>query len=253
MSEGPGQIGADAPGTEPRASGRRSRRIVGPFTLTHIVSLVATLLVTAVLLTVLTAPVSTSDPVTQPQPGASFFVIGERTEGLAIGQLAPELSAMRDGEEVTLDDLDGNPVSLAALRGRPVWVNLWASWCPPCQVETPVLRDVYAAHAADDLALVAVSVQEASPDEVRRYADTYGLDYTIAFDGTSEVFRAWRGFGLPTHYFIDPVGVIRAVHYGPLSTADAEKLLTTIIPAASPSLAPAASPAASPSGSPAAS
>ena len=99
---------------------------------------------------------------------------------------------------MTLNDLDGNPVRLAALRGRPVWVNFWASWCPPCQLETPVLRDVYAAHVDDGLALVAVSVQEASPDEVRRYAETYDLPYTIAFDGTSDVFQAWRGYGLPT-------------------------------------------------------
>ena len=130
-----------------------------------------------------------------PQPGASFYVIGERTEGLAVGQLAPELSGMHDGQPITLDDLDGNPVSLAALRGRPVWVNLWASWCPPCQVETPVLRDVYRAHIADGLALIAVSVQEASPDEVRTYAETYDLPYTIAFDGTSDVFHAWHGYG----------------------------------------------------------
>ena len=166
---------------------------------------------------------STSTPNVAPaQPGASFYVIGERTEGLAVGQLAPELSGMHDGQPITLDDLDGNPVSLAALRGRPVWVNLWASWCPPCQVETPVLRDVYRAHVDDGLALIAVSVQEASPDEVRTYAETYDLPYTIAFDGTSDVFHAWQGYGLPTHYFIDAEGIIRAVHYGPLSAAGAE-------------------------------
>ncbi len=65
-------------------------------------------------------------------------------------------------------------------------MNFWASWCPPCQLETPVLRDVYNAHVDDGLALIAVSVQEASPDEVRRYAETYDLPYTIAFDGTSD-------------------------------------------------------------------
>ena len=101
--------------------------------------------------------------------------------------------------------------------------------------------------AADGLALVAVSVQEASPDEVKRYADTYGLDYTIAFDGTSEVFQAWLGYGLPTSYFIDADGVIRAVHYGPLSADAAEALLTTIIPASSPAPATSGSPPAGPS------
>jgi thiol-disulfide isomerase/thioredoxin len=244
--EAPPSTAPTPPGPPP---GRWSRRLIGPFTLTHIVALFGALLGTALLITVLTAPI-TSTPTSAPQPGASFFVIGERTEGLALGQLAPELAGTHDGQPVTLFDLDGNPVSLAALRGRPVWVNFWASWCPPCQLETPVLRDVYRTHVGDGLALVAVSVQEASPDEVRHYAETYDLPYTIAFDGTSDVFHAWRGYGLPTSYFIDGEGIIQAVHYGPLSTTGAEELLTTIIPR--PAVSPAGSPAPTAGGSTAA-
>ncbi|MCY7419443.1 MAG: TlpA family protein disulfide reductase [Chloroflexi bacterium] len=217
-----------------RPPGRWDRRLIGPFTLTHIVALLGTLLGTGLLLTLLTAPIGTATPTLAPRPVASFFIIGERTEGLSVGQVAPELSGMQDGQPVTLTDLDGNVVTLAALRGRPVWVNFWASWCPPCQLETPVLREAYAAHLDDGLALGAVSVQEASPEEVQRYAETYDLPYTIGFDGTSQVFHAWRGYGLPTSYFIDAEGIIRAVHYGPLSMAAAEDLLSTIIPAASP-------------------
>ncbi len=227
--------------TPARPTGRWNRRLIGPFTLTHIVALLGTLLGTALLLTLLTAPIGIATPTVAPRPGASFFIIGERTEGLAVGQVAPELSGIQDGQPVTLTDLDGNVVTLAALRGRPVWVNFWASWCPPCQLETPVLRDAYAAHVDDGLALVAVSVQEASPEEVQRYAETYDLPYTIGFDGTSQVFHAWRGYGLPTSYFIDAEGIIRAVHYGPLSMAGAEDLLSTIIPAAAPA-APGLSP-----------
>jgi hypothetical protein len=60
----------------------------------------------------------------------------------------------------------------------------------------------------------------------------------VAFDGTSAVFQAWRGYGLPTHYLLDADGVVRAVHYGPLSRDAAETLLATIMPTASPSIAP---------------
>jgi thiol-disulfide isomerase/thioredoxin len=142
---------------------------------------------------------------------------------------------------VTLTSLDGEPLSLAALRGHPVWINFWASWCPPCQHETPVLRDLYRTHAGDGLRMIGVSVQEASPDEVRRYVETYDVPYTVAFDGTSAVFQAWRGFGLPTHYLVDAEGIIRAVHYGPLSREAADTLLTTIMPGtgASPQASPA--------------
>jgi thiol-disulfide isomerase/thioredoxin len=208
---------------------------VGPFTLAHVVALAGTLVGVAALLALLTTPVGTTLPTDAPRPGESFYIIGEATEGLAIGQLAPELAGERDGQPVTLTDLDGRAVSLAALRGHPVWVNFWASWCPPCQHETPVLRDLYRDHAADGLRMIGVSVQEASPDEVRRYVETYDVPYTVAFDGTSAVFHAWRGFGLPTHYLVDREGVIRAVHYGPLSREAAEALLASIMPAGSAS------------------
>lgn len=238
------------PSTEPTdstprpAPGRLARRVIGPFTLGHVVALLASLVGLGTLLVLLTAPVGTSIPTDAPVPGESFYVIGEATEGLAIGQVAPELSGERDGRPVTLTDLDGRAVSLATLRGSPVWVNFWASWCPPCQHETPVLRELYRAHEADGLAMIGVSVQEASPDEVRRYVETYDVPYTVAFDGTSAVFQAWRGFGLPTHYLIDGDGIVRAVHYGPLSRDAAEALLTTIMPADPSPSASASAPAA---------
>jgi thiol-disulfide isomerase/thioredoxin len=222
-------------------SGRWSRRVIGPFSLTHLVALGATLVGVAALLLVLTTPISSPTVTEPPRPGASFFIIGERTEGLAIGQLAPELVGDEDGRPITLVDLDGAPVRLADLRGRPVWVNFWASWCPPCQQETPVLRMMDERYRDDGLAIVAVSVQEASPEDVRRYVEKYGLGFTVGFDATSAVFRAWRGYGLPTHYLIDPDGVIRAVHYGPVNERSAEILLASIMPPA-PSSTP--SPAA---------
>lgn len=230
----------------PRPASRLSRQVVGPFTLGHLVVVAATLVGIGALLVLLTSPMGTSVPTDGPPvPGASFYVIGEATAGLAIGQPAPELEGERDGQRVTLVDLDGSPVRLADLRGHPVWVNFWASWCPPCQQETPVLRALYQTHAADGLRMIGVSVQEASPDEVRRYVETYDVPYTVAFDGTSAVFGAWRGFGLPTHYLIDAEGVVRAVHYGPLSREAAETLLAGIMPraaSASPSEAASASP-----------
>ncbi len=226
--------GQPSSGPTPPPTSRLSRRVIGPFSLGHLVVIVATLMGVAAVLALITTPVGSTLPTEAPRPGESFYIIGEPTEGLAIGQVAPELTGERDGRPVTLTDLDGDPVSLAALRGQPVWINFWASWCPPCQHETPVLRDLYRDHAADGLRMIGVSVQEASPDEVHRYVETYDVPYTVAFDGTSAVFQAWRGFGLPTHYLIDTGGVIRAVHYGPLSRDAAEALLTTIVPVASP-------------------
>jgi peroxiredoxin len=113
-----------------------------------------------------------------------------------------------------------------------------------------VLRDLYQDHAADGLRMIGVSVQEASPDEVRRYVDTYDVPYPVAFDATSAVFHAWRGFGLPTHYLVDADGIIRALHYGPVSRDVAEGLLTSILPADRASQAASTAPSVSPVRSP---
>jgi cytochrome c biogenesis protein CcmG, thiol:disulfide interchange protein DsbE len=221
------------PSPEPRASHRWTRRadrqLVGPFTGRHLLVVVATVTVVAMLLMVLNMPIAGPRPTSLPDPGATFVVTNPRTEGLAPGDRAPELRGTVDGQTVELTDLDGRPVRLADLRGRPVWLNFWASWCPPCQQETPVLRDVFEAHRDDGLALVAISVQETTADDVRRYAETYDLDYTIAFDATSAVFATYRCFGLPSQYFIDREGIIRDVVFGPLTQERAVAILAPLM------------------------
>jgi thiol-disulfide isomerase/thioredoxin len=219
---------------EPRRD-RWGRQIVGPFTVRHIVVLLAALAGVGVLLAVLTTPLSSPAPTQAPQPGSSFVVVGEVTGGLAVGQRAPELSGLRDGQPVQLTDLDGNEVRLADLRGGPVWVNFWASWCPPCQEELPVLRTMDEAYRDRGLSIVGVSVQESSAKDVRAYAETYGLEYTIGFDARSEVFKAWLGFGLPTHYFLDADGIIRVRQYGPLSLAAATTIVEGLLAEQAPS------------------
>ena len=245
------------PRPSPAADGpprdRWGRQIIGPFTLRHIVVLLVTLVGVGVLLTALTTPLSAPAPTEGPKPGASFVVVGDVTDGLAVGQRAPELVGMRDGQPVQLTDLDGNPVSLEELRGGPVWINFWASWCPPCQEELPVLRAIDQAYRDRGLHIVGVSVQESSPEDVRAYAETYGIDYTIGFDGRSEVFKAWLCFGLPTHYFLDADGVIQVRHYGPMTMESAATIVEGLLaaerspgPSASLTSVPSPAPSASP-------
>jgi peroxiredoxin len=219
-------------GLEPAAPVRPSRwtrRVIGPFTVRHLVALAAVLVTGAVALALLGQPIARSSPGDLPVPGSGFYRLGEPTEGLAIGQVAPELEGVADGETVSLDDLDGSPIRLADLRGRAVWLSFFATWCPPCQEETPVLRDAYARHADDGLAMVAVSVQDTTAEDVRAYAETYSLPYTIGFDATSAIFRTYRGFGLPTHVFLDADGVIRWVNYGPLRAADVDAVVGPLL------------------------
>ncbi len=199
------------------------RGVVGPFTGRQLATVVAVVAVAAVVLLVATRPlVGPTASVAPDDPRATQYVIGSAGEGLRVGDRAPELEIVGpDGAPAPLLDLDGNPVRLADLRGRPVWLNFWASWCPPCQAETPTIRDLAAAYAPQGLEVIGVSVQEATEDDVRAYAERYGLEYTVAADLAGDVFRRYRVYGLPTQYFLDGDGVIRSVVNGPVTAESA--------------------------------
>ncbi len=219
------------PDQQPDPSNRWRRPLVGPFSLRQLIAVVVAIAVSGVALVVLTSPL-TGAPSASPsprRPGSGPVTVGPAEEGFRIGDLAPEFSGEVNGQTVGLTDLDGNPIRLADLRGRPVWVNFWATWCPPCQEETPILRDVYAEFADRGLALVAISVQETTVDDVRAYVDRYGLGYTVGFDATSAVFHTYHAFVLPTQFFIDREGIIRKVILGGVTKAEAEQTITGLL------------------------
>jgi len=213
----------------PGASGKRTtRRVIGPFTVRHLLALSLTVGLTGGLIVILTSPIGPPPGPTTPVPGASFYLTGEPGTGIAIGDRPPPLAA--DGKPI--EDLDGLALDDGALDGRPVWVVFWATWCPPCQQETPDLQRAHVANQEAGLELIAVNVQE-SRDVAREYATTYGLTYRIALDPTAAVFRSWGVFGLPTHYFIGRDGTIRDRWFGPLSL-DAMQQRIDVILAGSP-------------------
>lgn len=157
---------------------------------------------------------------------------------IAVGDVAPDISATTT---------DGKPARLADLRGKAVWLNFWASWCPPCQSETPVLRDVADRYADRGLVVIGISVQETSAANVAAYAAKYQLDYTIAADVTGEIYRLYHPPGLPTSIFIGPEGAVHSFVLAPLSQSAAIAQVEAILPDRStPSLNLPPSPAGSP-------
>ncbi len=211
----------------------QKRGLIGPFGARQIGAGFAIVVGLAIVIVAVTRPLGSTATGGPPDPKATPYLIGAAIEGLRQGDLAPELSVTRaDGSIVALTDLEGRPVRLADLRGTGVWINFWASWCPPCQVETPVLRDTYEAYRDRGLELIAVSVQESSAADVRAYAERYGLGYTVAADLAGDIFRLYRVYALPTQFFIGPDGVIRSVVQGPLDAVGAAKHVEEILPPA---------------------
>lgn len=222
---------ADEP-ADPRAAaaGRpRPAGLVGPFSGRQLVAAALVVMAAGLALVVATLPIAPAAPAGPLDPRPTQYAIGPAQVGLAVGDRAPELTVTgADGSPAPIRDLAGNPIRMAALRGHPVWINFWASWCPPCQAETPTLRDLWSVYRSTGLVLVAVSVQEATEDDVRAYAARYGLTYAIAADLRGDLFRAWHVYGLPTQFFIDANGIVRAVIQGPVTPDTARAALARI-------------------------
>lgn len=218
------------PTPPPTSKGDRWRRpLIGPFTVAQVLAVLASVALTALMLVVFTSPLNVPPQPTQPRPGSTLYVVGSPQPGLRVGDMAPELVGTAGGQTLELTDLDGHPIRLADLRGRPVWINFWATWCPPCQEETPVLRDIYEQYADDGLALIAVSVQETTVEDVRAYVDRYDLGYTVGFDATSAIFHAYQAFVLPTQVFIGRDGVVREVILGGVTREGADRIISGLI------------------------
>ncbi len=224
-ARGPGTARAPGPASRPPRRG-----LVGPFSGRQLALAIGLVVVAAVVLLAVTRPLGTVGPQGPRDPRATPFLIGSPTVGLQVGSIAPELEAvLGDGSTFRLTDLDGNVIRLADLRGKAVWINFWASWCPPCQSETPVMREVHERYQDRGLELIAVQVQE-TVDQGRRYADTYDLAYTIGADVSGHIFHEYLVYALPTQFFIDPDGIIRGVLQGPLDEETAGEWIDSILP-----------------------
>ncbi len=223
-------------GDRPEFTHRPPRHgLIGPFSGRQLLAALGAIVAAAILLVAITTPLGSAGAAVGPvDPRATPFVIASPpAEGLRPGSTAPEFTvALDDGSTYQLRDLDGNPITLDALRGKVVWINFWASWCPPCQQETPILRKLSERYRDRGLEIVGVSVQETSVDDVDAYAQRYQLPYTIGFDGSGHIFRTYKVYALPTQFFVDPNGVIVQTINGPVDEARAAALIESLLPPA---------------------
>jgi cytochrome c biogenesis protein CcmG/thiol:disulfide interchange protein DsbE len=125
--------------------------------------------------------------------------------------------------------LDGTPIELSALRGHPVWINFWATWCPPCRAESPEIEAASEQYRDQGLVVVAIDVGE-DPGTVRDYVQRAGLTYPVGGDPTTDVAATYRVTGLPTHVFVDADGVVRDIRMGRLGKDSIQQELAKVLP-----------------------
>ena len=155
---------------------------------------------------------------------------------LLIALLAPAAGAQRVGTpapEIDFPTQDGGRAQLSKLRGHPVIVTFWGTWCPPCRVEFPQLVEAYRKHHDQGLEVIAVDQTkwEKKKQDVQAFVDEFGVTFPVALDQHGKTNRSYRLIGLPTTMFIDTGGVVRHIHIGPpLGPDDIAKGLATILP-----------------------
>jgi thiol-disulfide isomerase/thioredoxin len=137
-----------------------------------------------------------------------------------VGEKAPALS---------LPQLGGGTVSLAALAGKPVWVNFMQTTCPPCRDEFPLMNGFAARYAAAGLVVVAVDVRE-DEGTIAAFAQQMKAQFPVALDADGSAQRAWDAVALPVHFWVDRDGVIRAGALGGIGPDEMATQLGTILP-----------------------
>ncbi len=138
------------------------------------------------------------------------------------GVLAPDF---------TLKTLDGGEVSLSQFRGRPVLINFWASWCPPCRLEMPDLVRAYETHKADGFVILGIDLtfQDSIPD-VQAFVEEFNMTFPVLLDETSEVtLNLYQLRGLPMSIFVDRNGVIARMHIGAMTGEQIDEFVGDIL------------------------
>ncbi|OIQ99346.1 thiol-disulfide oxidoreductase ResA [mine drainage metagenome] len=130
---------------------------------------------------------------------ALFFAVHTSAYAIEEGKAAPAFTA-------TL--LNGQPFSLASAKGEVVIINFWATWCPPCRQEMPVIESYYAQHKQQGLRVIAISLDEDADDaKVREVMQSYHFDAAFERETQHKGYgRIWR---LPITFVIDRKGILR--------------------------------------------
>lgn len=150
----------------------------------------------------------------------TFGLVSKGTHGPQVGDLAPQRA---------FDPLDGgSPTTLEDFRGQWVLVNFWASWCEPCETESPALENLQQRFGGEDFTVLGIATRDVS-DDSRKFVREYGLSYPQFRDRDGGVAHAWGTTGVPESFLIDPDGVLRVKQGGAVDEELIDDLFVSVL------------------------
>jgi len=140
-----------------------------------------------------------SSPSIAPTASGTTSASTGSSSGFHVGEPAPAL---------VLPQVGGGTIDLAALKGKPVWVNFMATWCPPCQDEFPLMSGFASRYAGKGLVVIAVDVRE-DEGTVASFAQRLNATFPLGLDSDAKAADRWGAIALPVHFWIDAEGIVR--------------------------------------------
>lgn len=170
---------------------------------------------------ILASGCSPAQPASNKTPNTTSATQSTVPIGINIGNMAPDFQ---------LKSLNGTSVKLSDMRGKPVLVNFWATWCGPCRSEMPYLQQINDTWTAKGLVMLEVDLGENSAI-VHNFMTSLNLTLPVLLDSAQTVANTYSVSAIPTTYFIDKNGIIRGKNVGAFpSKAAIESELSKIIP-----------------------
>lgn len=132
--------------------------------------------------------------------------------------------------DFTLDQLGGGQVTLSQLRGNVVMINLWASWCAPCRIEMPAIEKVYRTYKGQGFVVLGLNTTyQDSEIEAAAFVKQLDLTFPILLDRSGATSNRYQLRALPSTYFVDRTGTIRAAVFGSMNDALIESKVQELI------------------------
>ncbi len=120
--------------------------------------------------------------------------------------------------------LDGKLRRFDEFKGKVIFLNLWATWCKPCEEEMPSMQRVYDVLKGRNFEIIAMSVDTEGPEVVREFVERYGLTFTVLLDPKGKIKDGYKTTGVPETFIIDQNGVIAEKVWGPRNWDDKRNL-----------------------------
>ncbi|MFC0187459.1 redoxin domain-containing protein [Fictibacillus aquaticus] len=150
----------------------------------------------------------------------------EQREAAVATSAATGIKQGNKAPDFELDTLSNGKMKLSDQKGKVVFINIWASWCPPCRAEMPEMESFYQKYGGKRAEILAVNLTDSdSRKAAKEFADKNKLTFPILLDSSGQVGSTYQAVTIPTTYIIDQDGVIVNKHIGPMDFGTMEKYM----------------------------